>query len=371
MFVSNKSIVNPPISVALIAPFPPPYGGMGVRFEQMASSLEKEGVSIKRIGLQATKYPLFRFYSFLKPAFQILMQRSPIIHLVTGSIPNFIALTPAILTAKLASINIILSNGGGYWKKEADSHSIRNRIVRFLLKLPDIIICCNCELAEAITKLGVKPQRIKTISNALPDEKGSRESIPVPEVLTEIRKGTDTLLLYVGALKPWYGLLETLMMTAGLRKEGHDCTLIALVKEGGDKKFHSAVLNKAEDLSLGNHFHIFTSVPWAVSAMAKSDIFIRATNTIEGDSRAVREALAVGIPVIASDIGNRPDGVSLFKAGDAASMLDAAISVLENSNNSENMERIPMNRSEGELNLQKIIDLYSKLDLGKVSHKVE
>ena len=357
--------------IALIAPFPPPYGGMGVRFEQMANSLEKQGIKVKRIRLRAANSRLSRFVLFFKPALQIFRLKLKIIHVVTGSIPNFIALVPIFLAAKLSGKKIILSNGGGYWKREAISHSIRSLLVKLVLKLPNIVICCNTELAEAISCLGVPLDKIAQISNALPDEKGTRESIPVPEKFTDIREGTETLLLYIGALKPWYGLLETLMMTASLRQEGHDCTLIALVKEGGDKEFHSAVLSRTEDLCLGNYFHIFTSVPWAVSAMTESDIFIRATNTIEGDSRAVREALAVGIPVIASDIGNRPDGVCLFKAGDAASMFNAAISVLENLDIFENMERIPMNNREGELNLQKTINLYSKLDLKKVSHEAE
>lgn len=348
--------------IALVAPFPPPFGGMGVRFEQMAICLESQGIHIERIRLKAANSRLSRFASFLKPAIQIFRLKLTTIHVVTGSIPNFIALLPIFIAARLSGKRIILSNGGGYWEKESISHSARSLLVRFILKLPDIVICCNTELSRAIATLGVPSEKIMQISNALPDEKGTREEILVPITFTDIRKKTDTVLLYIGALKPWYGLIETLDMTASLKKKGLDCALIALVKEGGDKKFRLAVLHRAKELCLFDNFYIFTSVPWAVSAIAQSDLFIRATNTIEGDSRAVREALSVGTPVIASDIGHRPQGVRLFKAGDATSMLDAAVSALYEPKKNGIISKY---NPEGEKNLQQIISLYAKLSTSK------
>ena len=358
-YVPSLKSMTIKILVALTAPFPPPYGGMGVRFEQMAICLEQEGVGIERVQLQHTKSRLLRFFSFLLPAFRIIKLESTIIHAVTGSIPNFIALTPLFFATKISRKKIILSIGGGYWEREGASFTIRSKLVRLLLQLPNVIICCNSELTKAIATLGVNPQQIKSISNALPDEKGTRADESLPRDFLQIRNDTANVLLYVGALKPWYGLIETLEMTAALRERGFECVLVALVKEGGDKDFATAIAEKASDLSLNHFFHLYTSVSWAVSAIAMSDLFIRATNAIEGDSRAVRESLSVGTPVIASDIGHRPDGVTLFTAGDSFSMLNAAISVL---NKSGKNEITHIENSEGKMNLHRIVDIYKKLD---------
>ena len=346
-------------SVCLVAPFPPPYGGMGVRFEQMAVCLEKEGVTIERIRLEAANSRLSRIRSFLRPAFQVLKQKNQIIHLVTGSIPNFIALTPIFLAAKISCKKIILSNGGGFWEEEAASRSIRHIIVSLVLKLPDIIICCNKGLARATVNLGVKSEKIAIISNALPDEKGARAKFSLPDDFTQIHQNADKVLLYVGGLKSWYGLIETLEMTKQLQRKGINCVLVALVKKGGDRDFHSCVMQKVRDLSLLNSFYLYTSVPWAVSAIAQSDLFIRATNVIEGDSRSVREALSVGTPVIASNIGHRPEGVTLFKAGDSSSMTKAALSALNKHRTPSNLTS--PNNSEGKKNLQRIIGFYKEL----------
>lgn len=345
------------LSIALVAPFPPPYGGMGVRFEQMAQCLEKKGVCVEKVCLDAADGFLPRFLVFFQSSIQILKLRAVILHVVTGSIPNFIALTPVLLAAKISGRTIVLSIGGGYWERESVLNSFRSKTVRMLLRLPDVIIACNKELIRAMTLLGVAPDNLEYISNALPDEYGSLCSIPVPNEFSSIRKNRSVVLLYVGAMKPWYGLLETLDMLAGLRENGFDAVLVALVKEGGDKGFSSILAERAESLSIREYFHTFISVPWAVSAMAQSDAIIRATNTIEGDSRAVREALAIGVPVIASDIGHRPDGVILFKAGDASSMQK----VVENTLSLSSKKITTSDNTEGKENIRRILEIYRQL----------
>jgi hypothetical protein len=49
----------------------------------------------------------------------------------------------------------------------------------------------------------------------------------------------------------------------------------------------------------------------------------------DGDSRSVREALSLGIPVVASDTGLRPAGVRLFKKGDVAEMVERIRETIE------------------------------------------
>ena len=53
----------------------------------------------------------------------------------------------------------------------------------------------------------------------------------------------------------------------------------------------------------------------ALALMAASDVFIRPT-LADGDSVSVREALALGRVVVASNVGNRPPGVRLVAPGD-------------------------------------------------------
>src|SRR5690606_30076837 len=55
----------------------------------------------------------------------------------------------------------------------------------------------------------------------------------------------------------------------------------------------------------------------SLAVMRLGDAFVRPTRA-DGDSISVREALGLGVRVVASDVGNRPAGVALFRAADPA-----------------------------------------------------
>jgi glycosyltransferase involved in cell wall biosynthesis len=59
--------------------------------------------------------------------------------------------------------------------------------------------------------------------------------------------------------------------------------------------------------------------------MARSSVFVRPTLR-DGDSISVREAKALGLPVVASNVGTRPEGTLLFEAGD----VDGLVQRIEN-----------------------------------------
>jgi glycosyltransferase involved in cell wall biosynthesis len=80
--------------------------------------------------------------------------------------------------------------------------------------------------------------------------------------------------------------------------------------------------------SLGeNAVAVFTGVG-APSVVVRSAAFLRPT-LCDGDSLTVREALELGVPVVASDAVRRPAGAALFRSGDAEDLSRALREVLE------------------------------------------
>jgi glycosyltransferase involved in cell wall biosynthesis len=91
----------------------------------------------------------------------------------------------------------------------------------------------------------------------------------------------------------------------------------------------------------------------ALALMGAADVFVRPT-LADGDSVSVREALALGCAVVATDVGNRPPEVRLVPAGDAAALADAMAAeaaVLD-----ANPARTPV--PAGADNLSRILSLY-------------
>src|SRR6185503_11969747 len=62
--------------------------------------------------------------------------------------------------------------------------------------------------------------------------------------------------------------------------------------------------------------------------MARSAVFVRPTFR-DGDSISVREAVSLGVPVVASNVGSRPDGVALFEAGDISGLVEQIVKLHE------------------------------------------
>ncbi|MFN7135061.1 MAG: glycosyltransferase, partial [Myxococcales bacterium] len=58
-----------------------------------------------------------------------------------------------------------------------------------------------------------------------------------------------------------------------------------------------------------------------LAVMLASDVFVRPTYA-DGDALSVREALSLGRPVVASAVGFRPEGTTLFRTGDALDLAE-------------------------------------------------
>jgi glycogen(starch) synthase len=95
----------------------------------------------------------------------------------------------------------------------------------------------------------------------------------------------------------------------------------------------------------------------ALRAIAESDAMLR-TTLYDGDSVSVREALAAGTPVIATDNGMRPEGVRLIPAQDMEALLAAVGEELARHDRHVGPEGA---RQAAEENLRAVVELYRKL----------
>ena len=65
-----------------------------------------------------------------------------------------------------------------------------------------------------------------------------------------------------------------------------------------------------------------------LALMGRSAVFVRPTYR-DGDSISVREAMLLGVPVVASNVGTRPEGTILFEAGDVNGLVEKMAGVVE------------------------------------------
>jgi len=118
--------------------------------------------------------------------------------------------------------------------------------------------------------------------------------------------------------RPEYGF--HLLVDALARLRCHYPSLGCLVMGSGEqlaeakRRIHEASLEESI-LLLGDVDH-----DACLASISACDVFLRPTLK-DGDSISVREALSLGVPVVASRVGTRPAGAILFHPGDVDDML--------------------------------------------------
>src|SRR5207253_295641 len=118
--------------------------------------------------------------------------------------------------------------------------------------------------------------------------------------------------------RPEYGFDLLVKALTGLRKTHREIGCVVM----GDGEHRDEGLALVRRAGLGDAILLAGDVDHeqCLALMARSDVFVRPT-LMDGDSISVREALALGVPVVASNVGTRPEGTLLFQAGNVRELV--------------------------------------------------
>ncbi|MBV9951646.1 MAG: glycosyltransferase family 4 protein, partial [Acidimicrobiia bacterium] len=182
------------------------------------------------------------------------------------------------------------------------------------------VLCRSDDLRRHAIARGASPARTAVLRPAV-DTSYFRPGTRPP------RPGDAVRLVTVGR-EHWVKGHEDLVQAVALaRHAGHDVTLTMV---GADKGAGDALTFAIKDLGLTDVVQRIgsKSVAGTRSALVRSDVFVMSSRS-EGVSRAALEAMAVGLPVITTDVGGMreivDDGVegALVPARDPAALAHA------------------------------------------------
>ncbi len=172
------------------------------------------------------------------------------------------------------------------------------------------VVCVNDEIARTVARTGVPPQRLEIFPAFLPLE-APRGSIPME--LQGWLSAHRPVLATAVFFRPEYGV--DLLVRAVQRLAGRYPRLGCLVMGSGEERVAAEM--HIERAGLKDSVRLVGDVDHetCLALMSRSDVFVRATWR-DGDSISVREAVSLGVPVVASNAGTRPAEALLFEAGD-------------------------------------------------------
>lgn len=267
--------------IILLGKIPPPIGGVTVSVKNLIQSLEKKGIVAELLSGKN----LFKRYDVAHIHYSNLLKRAL-----------------GIIIARILSRKVIFTVHG----KFLDCTNIFNRISIWLC---DGIVVLNTDLYNQIEKkIG---SRKLEILPSLFAEGFNIDGVASPYFKSLPEK--ETLLLYAYDRsfcdnEEVYGV-EFLLNNLDLLPDKYQLVLLDI-----SGKYHDLI-----DLNDNKVIYINKTVNF-IALLKQVDVYIRPT-CMDGASVAVQEAQLLGVPVLASDVVNRPVGVTVFRFKDFSDFL--------------------------------------------------
>lgn len=181
---------------------------------------------------------------------------------------------------------------------------IIRRLLKFVLQRAQASVAVSAALKSAMVNLGAPQERVWVISNGIDQQK----FFPMAKDVARQKTGLTgkKIILSVGSLIPIKGFDLLIKAFKELRIQGPQSDLhLIIVGEGDARKDLEALVTS---LDLADHVHLVGSKPHAELNLwyNAADLFCLLSSR-EGHPNVVMEALACGVPVLATPVGGIPE----------------------------------------------------------------
>jgi glycosyltransferase involved in cell wall biosynthesis len=212
-------------------------------------------------------------------------------------------------------------------------------------------VCVSCDIASQVAALGVAASRIETIQNGIDVARFSYHG-PCP----------DGPALAVARLSPEKDLATLLHAVALVARRDPGFRL----EIAGDGVCRSELGRLAAELRLQDHVHFLGQVSDVPALLKQARLFVLSSLS-EGISLTILEAMARGLPVVATRAGGSPEVVVdgetglLVAPGDAASLTEALLSLGRDTKLGRRMGLAGRRRVEAGFDVRHMVQSYEAL----------
>jgi sugar transferase (PEP-CTERM/EpsH1 system associated) len=284
-------------------------------FRHRLTRPDTEVLEMKRsqIGTWRMRYRLFRTFRRLKPAIVHSRNKSGL---------------DALLPARLAGVPHCVHGEHGWDVHDLDGLSVKEQVLRRLhAPLVERYVTVSRSLRDyLVERVGIRPERITTICNGVDTGK----FLPAPRkpagVLPAQVAGEGLVIIgTVGRLQPVKDQQLLLRAFAELVRGTPELAATARLLVVGNGPLRDTLMQLAQSLGI-EHLTAFTGDRTDVAQLLQCmDVFVL-PSLAEGISNTLLEAMATGLPVIATRVGGNVELVrdgengALFESGDVASL---------------------------------------------------
>jgi glycosyltransferase involved in cell wall biosynthesis len=311
--------------VVQLGPWPPPFGGVQTHLVALRRRMDAAGVANQVVNITSAADSGVAGVHYPRSAAALIRTLvsipSDIIHLHLGGHLSGRLLALAAICASLPRRRTVLTfHSGGYPSSPAGQTASPRTLRGMVLRRFDRIIVVNRELETLFVRFGCEPSRIRVIRpHAHPDRSAAERETLEPR-LESFRQAHDPLLVSVNLLEPEYDIPLQIEALASIRTTHSRAGLLVL----GSGSLDVSIRQAAASSPVAEHILVAGDVAHeqTLALLRRAGALLRTTR-YDGDSISVREALALGTPVVATDTGMRPDGCVLFPVGSVRGLVEA------------------------------------------------
>jgi glycosyltransferase involved in cell wall biosynthesis len=359
------------LDILMIGPVPPPFGGVAAHVARLRERLDSRGVSVGILshyrrpheteGVIAVlnRNPL-RYWTLTR------RHRSRIVHYHHS---HWLLLAAVALVARRDDRQFVVTLHGQSVLDDLHSHMpLVAAVNRWALRKFDHVIAVSREVAAGVSDC-VDRQRVHVIPAFLDPPAADPRALELDrEAERFLSEGCPTLVIScsqiasIGGPTDPYGLDVAIGAFCAIAHD-HPSLRMALFagrrpRTRGQEAYLRSLEERIVAAGLSDRFLMRTEVP-LLPAFQHNVIYIRATRT-EGDAVSVREALLMGVPVVASDVVGRPEGTVLVsEREDLADVLRKLLAERATAAAATAAARIAAEREADRL-LEQLISIYQR-----------
>lgn len=315
--------------VLLIGPYPPPFGGLAVQLCQwqryLASSNEYQ-CEVLNIGEGRTTplegcRPVTSEWHFVQQVTRYSRQ-GYLLHLLTNGhnrkswLSCLVCAAAGLLNGRRTVLVLGSGNTANYLSRTGFADGT---MARLAIKLAGHMICRNESARRVLMEMGAQDSRISIMPGFL--GVGDASDQTVPSHVRQFMNDHAPVLGATASSDPEYGIPLMIDALASLRDHHPKAGLVLMGPHRGQVEQQYG--------PLPDYILVTGGLPHdaVMATMQHLHIFLRPTS-FDGDSISVREALSMGIPVVASNVGFRPEGVVLFPSGELSGFVESILRLL-------------------------------------------
>lgn len=313
--------------VLLVGSFPPPFGGIAVHVAALREELAARGAEVEGVDVGGRGRALAGVMPAGGPGALAAALARPagagfLIHAhISGHTPKswLVALASGLARRPFGPRALLTVHSGllpSFLAQGAPSRALARAAVGAFGR----VVAVTPHLAQELAVLGVPRGRLAVAPAFIGAARPGRP----PPGLAALRAERRPLLTCAVGPGAVYGLrvLFAAMPSVARRRPSVGLAVFGPEDEGRACALARRYGIEERVLFLGQVEHA-----QALAAMAASDLFVRPA-LADGDAISVREALSLGVPVVASAVGHRPEGVALFRNGDSLALAGEILRAL-------------------------------------------